>query len=346
MPQLRRSPAPDADEGPTTPDPTPLLRYEALGLAKARGSKQKRKHAAREQREELQRSQRERLAVQDPLSKENLKKMGIRLGIGAVLLWGLAIAIPSWIAKAVAGVITVAVIGVVVWGLRFAQKSKAVADIVKGAETAEGRKEALEKLETGFKEGDTAATFAKAQLQMQENPRAALETLETINLDKVMASVADEARSQRAMIHLMLGDTDKARVLADKIDLSRHKEPKVRATLAAVIGEAWARSGAARKAVDLLETFDPEDEAYVDLKPQIYRSLAFAYAWSNKTTKMKHVLRKMKAINVQLLMGFITKKKNPSGVNPRGVHPLLEKEAYAMVMKSGAVPRKMQVKRM
>ena len=45
-------------------------------------------------------------------------------------------------------------------------------------------------------------------------------------------------------------------------------------------------------------------------------------------------------------MGFITKKKNPAGVNPRGVHPLLEKEAFAMVMKSGVVPRKMQIKRM
>jgi hypothetical protein len=45
-------------------------------------------------------------------------------------------------------------------------------------------------------------------------------------------------------------------------------------------------------------------------------------------------------------MGFITKKKNPHGVPPRGVHPALEKEAYGMVMKSGAVQRKMQLKRM
>ncbi len=328
--------------------PRALSRYEAIGLGKARVKKQKpkRKHAARDQREEMQRAQRERLTVQDPLSKANLKKMGLRLGLGALLLWGIAIALPGWIPIVVAGALTVLVVGVVIWGLRFANKSKAVADIVKGADTAEGRKQALEKLQSDFKEGDTAATFAKAQLQMQEDPRAALETLEQINVDKVMAPMADEARSQRAMIHLMLGETGKARVLADKVDLSRHKEPKVRATLASVIGEAWARSGAARKALELLETFDPEDAAYADLKPQMYRSLAFAYAWANKTKKMKHVLRKMRNINIQLLMGFITKKKNPSGVNPRGVHPLLEKEAYAMVMKSGAVPRKMQIKRM
>lgn len=312
----------------------------------AKTPKDKKRHAARAERDELIKQQRARLEVQDPLSPENLKKLGVRVGIGAVFLWGIAIAIPHYSAKIVAGVVTIAVAGVIVWGLRFARKSKAVADIVKAADTKEGRKEALEKLEAGFKEGDTAATFAKAQLLMQEDPRQALATLETINLDKVMAPVADEARSQRAMIHLMLGDTDEARALADKIDLTRHKEPKVRATLAAVVAEAWARSGQAKKAIELLGTFDPEDAAYVDLKPQMYRALAFAYAWSSQTKKMKHVLRKMKSINVQLLTGFITKRKNPQGVNARGVHPLLEKEALDLVMRSGAIPRKMQVKRM
>ena len=60
---------------------------------------------------------------------------------------------------------------------------------------------------------------------------------------------------------------------------------------------------------------------------------------------MKNVLRQLKGLNVQYLMGFVTKKKNPMGVASRGVHPLLEKEAYDMVMKSGAVQRKMDVRR-
>ncbi|HZO13986.1 MAG TPA: hypothetical protein VFB62_12030 [Polyangiaceae bacterium] len=309
-------------------------------------SKPKKKQLAREARDELAREQRERMQVPDPLSRENIKKLGLRLGIPIAVGWVLAIAIGGWIAPTVAGVLTLVIAGIVLWAFRFASKSRAVADIVRAADSAESRKEALEKLDTQFKSGDTAATFAKAQLQMQEDPRAALSTLETINLDKVMAPVADEARSQRAMIHLMLGEVDKARPLADKVDLARHKEPKIRATLAAVVGEAWARSGQAKKAVELLETFDPEDEAYRDLRPQLYRSLAFAYAWGNQTKKMRQVLRKMKGLNVQLLMGFITKKKNPQGVSPRGVHPMLEKEAFDLVMKSGAVPRRMQVKRM
>jgi len=60
---------------------------------------------------------------------------------------------------------------------------------------------------------------------------------------------------------------------------------------------------------------------------------------------MRATLRRLSAVNPQLLMGFITKKKNPMGVNPRGVHPALEKEAFEMVMKSGMVPRRVEFKR-
>lgn len=281
----------------------------------------------------------------DPLSAMSLRSLGTRLGIPVVIGWIIAFLIPSWIAKAVVGVLTLAVAGLVLWALRFANKSRAVAQIVKGADTPEARKDALEKLESGFKKGDTAAVFAKAQLQMQEEPRAALATLEQIKLDKVLAPIADEARAQRAMIHLMLGETDEARRLADAIDMTRHKEAKTRATMAAIVGEAWARTGQAKKGVELLETFDPADDAYADLRPQLLRARAFAYAWSNDTKQMKATLRRLSGLNVQYLMGFITKKKNPMGVPPRGVHPMLEKEAYDMVMRSGTVPRKMEFRR-
>jgi hypothetical protein len=161
-----------------------------------------------------------------------------------------------------------------------------------------------------------------------------------------MASVADEARSQRSMIHLILGETDKARALADGIDLSRHKEPKVRGTLAAVIGEAWARSGQAKKAIELIETFDLQDPVYKELEPQMLRALAFAYAWADQLKKMRGVLKRLGALNVQLLFGFITKKKHPGGVSSHGMHPALEQEAFKQPEKSGAIPRKTQIKPM
>ena len=295
--------------------------------------------------EDLVKAARQKQMPPDPLSALSLKTMGTRLGIPAVIAWVVAIAIGHWIGLVIVGVLTAVLAGIMIWAVRFANRTRAVAQIVQGADTAEARKEALEKLETDFKKGDTAAVFARAQLQMQEDPRAALATLETIKLDKVMGPIADEARAQRAMIHLMLGETDEARPLVDKIDMSRHKEPRTRATLAAVTGEAWARTGAAKKAVDLLSNIDPDDPIYAELKPQLLRARAFAYAWANDTKQMKATLRRLQAVNAQFLLGFVTKKKNPMGVSPKGVHPLLEKEAFEMVMRSGQVPRKMEFRR-
>jgi hypothetical protein len=213
----------------------------------ASGTKPKKKQAAKQARDELAAKARARIEPQDPFSGPNLRKLGLRLGIPLLLGWIVAIAIPGWIAMAVAAAVTLLIAGLAAYVLRFARKSRAVADIVRSADDAESRKEALEKLQSGFKPGDTAATFAKAQLQLQDDPRAALATLETVKLDKVMAPVADEARCQRAMIHLMLGETADARMLCDQVDLGRHKEPKARAALAAIVGEAWARSGQATK---------------------------------------------------------------------------------------------------
>ncbi|MGK4002344.1 hypothetical protein WMF31_06960 [Sorangium sp. So ce1036] len=278
----------------------------------------------------------------DPLAQLNPRSLALRVGIPALIIWAIALAIPGIWPKVVAGVLTVVVAGVLLWAMRFANRTRAVAKIVHTADTAEARKDAIAKLDTEFKKDDAAATFAKAQLQMQEDPRAALRTLETINLDKVMAPMADEARAQRGMIHLILSETDEARALVDKIDMTRHKEPRIRAMMAAIVGEAWARTGQATKAVELLETFDPNDEAYTDLKPQLLRARAFAYAWSNNTKQMKSTLRSLSSLNPQYLSGFVTKKKSPMGVPPRGVHPMLEKEAFEMLMRSGAIPRKMQ----
>ena len=275
-------------------------------------------------------------AAPDPLAALTLKGLGLRVGLPVLGLWIVALIIGRPWALAGMGVVTVAAIALVTWAIRFTNKTRAVANIVKGADTPQARKEALSKLETDFKKGDTAAIFAKAQLQLHEDPRQALKTLEQVDLAKVMAPIADEARAQRAMIHLLLGEAERARQLVDNIDLSRHQQSKTRATLVTVIGEAWARTGQGKKALDTLNVFDPEDAEYADLKAQLYRAYAFAYASVNDTKGIRKVLRKMLDINPQLLGGFLVKK----------VHPLLEREAKEMLKRSGAVPKKMVVKRM
>lgn len=286
------------------------------------------------------------LAPPDPFSPENRKQLAMRLGIPLVVAWVVAIVIPGWIPKVVVGVFTVAGLGLLAYVVRYASRARAVANIVQNAgATKESRKEALAKLDADFKKDDTAAVFAKAQLQMQEDPREALKTLEQIDLAKVLAPHADQARSQRAMIHLMLGETDEAKKLVEGIDLSRHKEAKERAVMTAIIAEAWARSGQAKRAVELLDKIDDKDEAFADIQPQLLRSRAFAHAWTNETKQMKATLKRLAHLNAQYLMGFVTKKKNPMGVAPRGVHPLLEKEAFDMLMRSGAVPRRNEIRR-
>jgi hypothetical protein len=279
----------------------------------------------------------------NPLGKEQLKQLGLRLGIPIAAVWvvGFLIASVSYSTTARAfafglpALVTLAAGGLLFWVIRQAKKARGVASILSRVDSAEDRKAALGELETSFKKSDPAAIFAKAQLELQEDPKKALETLERIDLGKVMAPVADEARAQRAMIHLMLGEVGQARQLVDNIQLSRHQEPKTRALMAAVVSEAWARSGQAKKGLETLELFDPEDEAYSALAPQLWRAYAYAYAATSDNKGMRRALKKLLDSDVRLLGGFLMKK----------THPLLQKEAKRMIEQSGQVPRKMIVQR-
>ncbi len=279
----------------------------------------------------------------DPLPEGAMKAMIIRLGLLVGGLWVItgSIALISQstltriISLSVAGVLTLAIVGVAIWATGRAKKAKGVAGILAGADTAEGREAALSRLDKEFKASDPAAVFAKAQLQMQEEPRLALETLEQIDLAKANASVADEARAQRAMIHLMLGDVSKARDLADGIDLSRHQDARTKAMMSSVIAEAWARSGQAKRALKTIEVFNPEDDEFAQLRPQLYRARAFVYAYTNNVKSMRSALRKMAQIEPRMLGAFMVKR----------THPLLQKEVKTLLEQSGAMQRKVQFQR-
>src|SRR5439155_14307087 len=133
-------------------------------------------------------------------------------------------------------------------------------------------------LQAGFKKGDAQALMARAQLEMQDDPRKALATLESIDLSKQMAAIVSQVRATRAQIHLMIGEPAEARTLADQLDLGKQEDAKLRAMLATVAGEAWARTGNAKKAVETLELFNPDDDEYAELRAQMWRARAFAYA--------------------------------------------------------------------
>lgn len=284
--------------------------------------------------------------VPDPLSGENLKGLLTRLGLPLLAAWVIGALVAGfsqsstvqYIALGIPTALTLAAAGLIFWIVRQTRKARGVVGILQkagAAGTKDERDAAIKELDAQYKANDPTAAFAKAQLLMQEDPRKALEVLETINLNKVMGNMADEARGQRAMIHLMLGEVTRARDLVDGIQLARHQDARSRAMLASVVSEAWARSGQAKRAVDTLSVIDPEDEQLAQLKPQIYRSQAFAFAYTNDMKQARRALKRLVGLDARLLGGFLDKK----------THPLLQREAKKMLEQSGAIPRKMQVQR-
>jgi hypothetical protein len=295
-----------------------------------KASKSKKKKSAAEVQKELR-----QISQGQEKPPVDLKKIYLRIAIAAAIVWMLAIFLPwgGWaIRLSVAGALTAVGIGVAIWLDRYMKKSMALAGILKGAETAEDRKQALEQIDAKFKKGDTQAIIAKAQLQMQDDPRAALATLEAVNLDKELGPIAGQIRAMRAMIHLTLGEIQEARALADKLDLGKQQEPKTRVMFAAVASEAWARTGQGKKAVDTLDLFNPEADDMGELRAQLWRARAFAYAATNDTKGVARAVKKLSEINPHLLGMFVGQKK---------VHPLIEREAKQVVMRMGIVPRKM-----
>jgi hypothetical protein len=315
-----------SDEAEATEEAKPA---KAAGKPGKPEKKQKKKKSPADVQKELR-----ELTKGEERPPVDLKKIYLRVAAVAVIVWIIAIFMPwgGWIPKAVAGALTVAAVGVMVWLSRWLKKQQAIGAILKSADTEEGRKKALEQLETQFKKGDTQAVIAKANLQMQEDPRAALATLEGINLDKELGPVAGQIRAMRAMIHLQLNEPQEARALADKLDLGKQQEPKTRVMFAAVASEAWARTGQAKKAVDTLDLFNPEAPDMGEMRMQLWRARAFAYAGTNDTKGVARAIKKLAEISPHLLGMFIGQKK---------VHPLIEREAKQTVRRLGIVPRKM-----
>jgi hypothetical protein len=265
----------------------------------------------------------------------DMKKLYVRVGGVIAVVWVVAVIGTRWtvIPLYVAGALTVAAVAAVVWLVRYVNKSREMAALLRSAsQTEEGRKDALKKLETDFKKGDVQASIARAQLEMQEDPRKALATLESVDLAKQMAPVADQVRCTRATIHLQLGEIQEARLLVDKMELGKQQDAKTRAMFAAVAGETWGRTGLAKKGVEVLELYNPEDPEYGEMRVQMWRARAFACAGAGDMKGASRALKKLIDVNPQLLGMFVGAKK---------VHPMLQQEAKQLLMRSGAVPRKM-----
>lgn len=254
--------------------------------------------------------------------------------IAVVVVWLLAVSfwqgLESLIPLYIAAGLTVAGLAVTALVWRNLKKSRELGDLIGSDLTDEQRASKLAKLQSRIDKGEAGAILTKAQMEMQDDPRQALATLEQANLEKAQKVLANQVRATRAMIHLNLGEVKPARELSEAIDLSKAPDPKTRANLVGVVAEAWARSGNPIEAGDLLDKYDPTEDDMKDVRVQLWRARAFVEAHRNKLPGMRKALKELEALSPQLLAVFVGQKR---------VHPILAQEARKRLERSGIVPR-------
>jgi hypothetical protein len=263
-----------------------------------------------------------------------LKTAAKVVAIAVVVVWLLALGfwsgLDSPIPLYVALVLTLGV-GVGVFMVRRnLEKSEAYGALLGQTEmTDEQRADRLARLEADAAKGDANALLAKAQLEMQDEPEKALATLERVDLEKAPKVIGAQVRVMRAMLHLNQGEIKAARTLADAVDLSTAPDSKSRANLAAVVAEAWARSGNPIEATEQLAKYDPDDAELKEVRLQLLRARAFAAAHKNDVQAMTRALKQLEEISPQLMAMFVGRR----------VHPLLEQEAKRLLERSGVLPK-------
>lgn len=214
----------------------------------------------------------------------------IMAGVAFLALWALVVSSGSKGAMAVLGVLTVVLAGFGLYTWRWYQKQKSLMDLAKRAtESPEARKAAIEELKARESvDKDVTNVLMRAQLEMQEDPDKALETLESINMKEVPALLLNEVRGMKAQMYLLKNRTKEAGELADQIQLSQIQQADVRVMMAATVAEAWARSGKVKEAFDLLGTFPPDDKSYEKARVP----LLFARIFANFAESKRDLVRK------------------------------------------------------
>ena len=252
----------------------------------------------------------------------NKKNLGLALAVLAVLWLTAAMTGSKWVLGAM-GVLTVAAAGGLFWVYRFVQKQRSVMSLLQSAQASpEARMAALAQLQGDNK--DVLKVIARAQLEAQDDPKKAIASLELLDLAKVPSTSQDDVRVLRAQLYLATGRLRDAANMADGINLGAAPNPQAKAMVAAIVGEAWARTGKADRALVILDDLKIDDAEMGQAAILARMAKVFAAFHGGKKERAKKELEGLMKLDVNYLGRFVM----PGGA----VHLELQQMARTVAM--------------
>ena len=252
------------------------------------------------------------------------KKTLITIAVVTLAVWAFAVQTGSTILMIVVAVLTALLLGVVGWALLQLRKQRGLIGLLRGAaDSPEARREALAKLDAQKDANEPVNVFARAQLLAADDPKAALKLLETVPMSKFHAAMQDDVALLLAQLYLGVGRTQDARKAADTINVDNPERKEVRAMAAAIISEAWARTGKPKEALALLDTIELPKKDAAQLATQIRVVRVFAKFAANQRGPARTELQQLDDEDVNNLGRFLMPQFR--------VHPELQKLARAVL---------------
>jgi hypothetical protein len=248
------------------------------------------------------------------------KKSLIIIGAVTLAIWAFAVQTGSLTLLIVVGILTVLLIGVLVWALRQVRKQRGLVGLLRGAAASPAaRKNALAELEAKKDANAPLNVFARAQLMASDDPAGALALLEPLGLKAYHAAMQDDVALLMTQLYLAQGRTQDARKTADTINVDNPDRKEVRAMAVCIVAEAWARTGKPKEALALLDTIEipKADAQQLGLQARVAR--VFAKFASNQRGPARTELQQLADQDLNHLGRFLLPQFR--------VHPELQKLA-------------------
>ncbi len=252
------------------------------------------------------------------------KKTLLTIAVVTLAVWAFAVQTGSTILMIAVAVLTALLIGVVTWALLQLRKQRGLVGMLRGAsDSPEARRDALAKLDAQKDAGSPINVFARAQLLAADDPKAALTLIETIDLKKFHAAMQDDVALLKAQLYLGLGRTADARKAADTINVDNPERKEIRAMAAAIVSEAWARTGKPKEALALLDSIELPKKDGAQIATQIRVVRVFAKFAANQRGPARTELQQLADEDVNNLGRFLMPQFR--------VHPELQKLARSVL---------------